>query len=302
MNKKKRELEQNELADVLGQRLEQIKPHLPRIGMIIGALALGVIAVAYWFNSRQSLEEIRWREYFFSNNQATYIGDPRGLDKVAEMFPNSQAGQLALLGSADFNYVMGATSLVRDQEEFQNRLESAAAQYEQIIASTARVDPMIKRRATYALAYTYEALGRFPQSEKYYRQIVDEAPDSPIAQLAEKGLQRVTDQSLTSIYTAFQDWKPAETAPGDDPLLPKAPNISFPTDEELTGLPQATDADDDPAPQPGDLEVDGSETSPPKKAPESSGDNSDAAKDSAETKQGKSSQDDQPGQEAESDG
>ena len=50
MNQKKRELEQNELADALGSKLDDLKPHLPKIAMFSAIGVLGIIAVAFFFN------------------------------------------------------------------------------------------------------------------------------------------------------------------------------------------------------------------------------------------------------------
>ena len=236
MNKKKRELQQNELADALGQRIEKLKPHMPRILMIGGTILLAVVAVAWWISSRQMLQETRWREYFFSANQANFFGDVRGLEKVAEMFPDTQPGQLALLSAADVNYNVGASGIIRNRQQFRDKLKSAAEQYEQVVESSANVDPFIKRRASYALAYTYEALGRFDDAADLYRQLAEQAPDAPIAELANKGLKRVTGSGASSIYVAFNQWEPADIAPGSDPLLPQQPNISFPTEAEINAV------------------------------------------------------------------
>ena len=79
MNKKKRELEQNELADALGTKIEELAPILPKIGMYCGVFILLIIAVAFWINTKQNAKAEQWREYFVSSR----INDPRAMQTVA---------------------------------------------------------------------------------------------------------------------------------------------------------------------------------------------------------------------------
>ena len=224
MNKKKRELEKNELADVMTTQMEKLKPHMTKIVLIGCALIVAILGVAFLINTNRQIAESQWQDYFTSARFA----DPRAMDIVAEQYPNTTPGQFALIYSADATAMDASNSLVNNRQTYTDKLKNAAEKYEQIVESANDVEPFARLRATYALAYTYESLGRFQRAEKMYQQIIDEAADTPEAKLAEEGLARVTDESLTSIYAAFEAWEPPpSTAPGERSGLPPRPDISF---------------------------------------------------------------------------
>ena len=226
MNKKKRELEQNELADALGSKIEEIKPHIPKIAMFTGVAILAIIAVAFWLNVRKGVKEDQWREYFVSSR----FSDSRGMKTVAEIFPDTTVGTLALINAADSDYANGSVNIVRNRENYNSQLKQAIENYELALQSK-KVDKFARARATYALGYSYEAIGRFDDARKMYEEVVEQLPETPESELANKALSRVNDARLTAIYTAFKEWAPpAETAPDAGSMLPSRPDISMPSE------------------------------------------------------------------------
>ncbi len=254
MNKKKRELEKNELADAVTAHLENLKPHMTRIILIGCAVILGILAVAFWINSSRTIRESRWREYFTSSRFA----DPRAMDTVAELYPNTTPGHFALIGAADADSIEAFSNLASSREAYNEKLKKAAERYEQIVESTSEVNPFARLRATYALAYTYESLGRFKRAEKLYQQIIDDAGETPEGELAASALVRITNPKMTAIYTAFEAWEPPpSTAPGRPGGLPPRPDISFGEEAESTAADDATPDDAaSPDDQPADDETD----------------------------------------------
>ena len=232
MNKKKQELEQNELVDSLETWLETIKPHLSKIAMFTIVGVLGIIAIAFWFNTRKAITESQWREYFVSSR----FPDARGMKTVAEMYPNTTVGNLALINSGDADAALGSRNIMLDKDDYGAKLRKAAEEYEKVLESSS-VSEFAKMRATYALGYSYESLGRFEDAQEMYQAVIDSYPDTAESELAAKSLTRINDPALTAIHAAFREWVPDSTdvAPGaqggfgTDSGLPPRPNISLPT-------------------------------------------------------------------------
>jgi tetratricopeptide (TPR) repeat protein len=231
MNKKKRELEQNELADALSTRLDRLRPHIPKIAMFSAVAILAIIAIAFYLNTRRAVSESQWREFFVSSRFA----DSRGMKTVAEIFPDTTVGNLALINAADSDYANGSVNIVRNRENYKNQVKQAVENYELVLQS-ANVDEFARLRATFALGYTYESLGRFDDARPLYEELLDQYPDTPEGELARKALERISDDRVRAIYAAFQQWAPPEeTAPGDfqtGSSLPARPDISMPREME----------------------------------------------------------------------
>ncbi len=224
MNKKKRELEQNELADAIDSYYETIKPYMSQVVLITVAVVLGVVAIAFWVSTNRSINEGQWEEFLDS----TRFSDVRGMDEVAKIYPETPAGQFALIRAADYDYLRGAGNLVRDRDDYKDKVRKAIERYKKLTGDEFTVDPFLKRRATYALAHSYETLGEFDKAREYYQILVDSAPDASITILARNGLERLADPSLVAIFEQFKTWQPELTGPDSGPLLPDRPNISFP--------------------------------------------------------------------------
>jgi tetratricopeptide (TPR) repeat protein len=270
MSQKKRELEQNELADVLGTNLERIKPWMPRIILITSAIVLGILAVAVWNWSYRSANEGQWEEYLDS----TRFADIRAMDEVARIFPDTTAGQLALIRAADYDFTRGSLSMISDRDEFQDKVRKAIERYEKLVSGEHKVDTLLQRRAMYALGHCYETLGNFDKAREYYGRLVEEAPNEPVAKLAREGLDRLADPAIVAIYEQFRSWQPETTAPGGGPLLPPRPNLD---------VPAAPDASP-PAPVPQDGE-DGAENPAPPESGEAPQDTAEAPQETGEAPQ-----------------
>ena len=268
MNKKKRELEQNELAGALDTYLENLKPYRSQIVLVTVAVVLGVIAIAFWVSTQRSINETRWEDFLNS----TRFSDLRGMDEVAKIYPETSAGQFALMRAADYDFVRGANNLVRDRDDFQDKVRKAIERYKQLVGDEFDVDPFLKRRATFALAHSYESLGEFEKARELYQSLIDNAPDATITILARRGIERLNDASVTAIFTKFKQWQPELTGPDSDPLLPRRPNISFPGSEPASESPAA-----DPAPD----STGDNDTNPDDEA--SSGDETSSADDDSAT-------------------
>lgn len=246
MNKKKHELQQNELADAIDQYYEKIKPYISQIILIAVAVSLAFIAVVFWIASSRSINAGQWEEFLDS----TRFSDVRGMDEVAKIYPEAPAGQYALIRAADYDYMRGVSSLVGDRDDYKDKVRKAIDRYKTLTSDEYDVSPFLKRRATFALAHSYESLGDFENARKKYQELLDNAPDAPITILAQKGIDRLADPAVVGIFEKFKQWQPELTGPDQGPLLPTRPNISFPSDlpddlgDDSAEAPESNPADD----------------------------------------------------------
>ena len=155
------------------------------------------------------------------------------MQTVAEYFPNSTVGTLALINAGDADYASGSQNVIQNRENYINQVKQSIENYE-LALQNANADKFERARATYALGYSFEAIGRFDDAKKMYTEIVQQMPETPEGELAEKALKRVDNPKLTAIFAAYNNWvPPTESAPGETgAMLPVAPDITLPTTEE----------------------------------------------------------------------
>ncbi len=264
MNKKKRELEQNELADALGSKIEEWTPYLPKVALFTGLAILLIIAGAFWINTRERANADQWREYFVSSR----FTDSRGMKTVAEFFPNTTVGTLALISAADADYANGSRNIISNRENYNSQVKLAIDNYELALGNS-NADKFERARATYALGYSLEAIGRFDEARKMYKEVIEQLPETPESELSGKALKRVDNPQITSIYAAFTAWAPSdESAPGESgALLPVRPDITLPSEADETAgdaeATPATDAETTPATDAETAPATDAETAPP---------------------------------------
>lgn len=236
MSQKKHELLQNELVDAIETNYDKIKPHMSKIVLVSTAIVLGVLAIVLWNYTQRMTAENQWADFLYS----TQLAEIRGMEDVAKTFPDTAAGQYALIRVADYDYNRGAANIVSNRDDFTDKVKKAIERYD-ALASRAKVDPFVKRRAVFGLGHSYESLGEFEKARQNYQQLIDSAPDDPITILARKGIKRLDADGVVGIYEKFSQWQPPAVAPEANPLVPKQPNISFPSAA-------STDPASDPAP------------------------------------------------------
>jgi tetratricopeptide (TPR) repeat protein len=224
MSQKKQELVHNELAGTIESHFEKVKPYLSQIILLTTAVILGVLAVAVWMYTRHAASEGQWEDFLYS----TQLAEIRGMEDVAKTYPDTPAGQFALIRVADYDFNRGASNIITDRDDFKDKVRKAIERYE-TLADGPKVDPFIKRRAVFALGHSYESIGEFDRAREYYQQLIENAPEDPITVLARKGVKRLGNATIVGIYEKFKTWAPPETAPESNPLVPSRPDISFPS-------------------------------------------------------------------------
>ncbi len=241
MNQKKRELEQNELASVLEEKLEALRPHAFLIGAIIVAV-LGIIVLSvYLIASRRAIEGSRWQEFFLASSaQPQTLPDARLLENMANDNQGTVVAAIALIKAADVDMLNSLGRSTDNEDELLALLRRAKKNYGSVVDSDTQLHPFWKRRALHGLAYACETLGELDEAKQHYQRLVDEAKDTPIFSLAKSGLKRVSNPSAIAVVAAFEHWKPASEAPGPTGL-PERPRIDFSIDSQPFGFDFSTE-------------------------------------------------------------
>jgi hypothetical protein len=228
---KRHELQQNELADWLGEQIEAAKPY----GWTIAFVAVGLLVAAflgiYLMNAGNPASSAAWSQYFAAFNDR----EPAvALKELAEQQPTSPAALWALQSVGDINLSQGSIQLFSDREEAKKMLEKAEAAYKEVESKA--TDTMLKARSRLGLAKLYETTNRPAEAKELYEQVVASEKDSAIGKAAAAGVQRLSDPRDVALLAWFAEQKPRKPAPfpGSGGLpglpndLPERPDLSLP--------------------------------------------------------------------------
>jgi len=228
---KRHELEQNELADWLGEQIEAAKPYAPTIGIALVGGILVILLVIYLVSSGGTASARAWSSYFMAFNQR----EPEvTLETFAKDMPNTPASLWAVQAVGDIHLSRGAMQLFSDREEAKKSLDKAEASLLQVEKEAQ--DKMLKTRARLSLGKLYETLCKPDDAKKYYEMAVADEGDSAIGKLAKRAVERLSDPRDVELLAWFAEQKPRRPVPGFGPGglpglpndLPERPDFSLP--------------------------------------------------------------------------
>jgi len=227
-SERRHELQQNYLADYLGQWINRLEPYAKSIGIGIAALVVALIGFGFYRSSQLGARSDATLELL----QNASDSDPEALASVGQRYAGTTAGALAKLYQGDALLASGIAGLFEDREEAEGRLADASKLYEEIRG--AGNDPLIRSRANLGLARAYESLGQVDQALSAYNRLVEINESEAIVKLAQQRIAQLkspmTEEFL--VWFAKQDFRPAAPAippgfPGAD-SLPDIPNFDLP--------------------------------------------------------------------------
>lgn len=197
--------------------LEAVKPHLTTIGLVVVAVFLGTVVVAFMIRNRAEANAAPWQQL---HNAMTYrSADVSGLQQVASNNPDSKAGSWALQFAGDEQMQSGLQMLGSDRDGGLALIRKAKESYQAIVDAPANAkSTMLQRRSQYSLAYANESLGEFETAKVLYQELVDAAPESAFAAPATRGINRCSDPAYAELFAKFESYEEPEIAPG--PALP----------------------------------------------------------------------------------
>jgi hypothetical protein len=205
---RRHELQTNTLAEMLGGGVEASKPYVTvALGVIV---ALAVLVGAYFVLSSRSQgeEEQGWNQYF----QAVALGDREELAAVARSYADSEVGYWASLQLGDRHLNEGVNQLFSDRPKANEELKDAEDSY---IEAAKSDDALIRQRAQFGLARTYEAQFELDDARKTYEALVQEYPKGLFVESAKRRIDELSEKSTKRFYDWFADQKvkpPAEAS------------------------------------------------------------------------------------------
>ncbi|HEX4148207.1 MAG TPA: hypothetical protein VHY20_04430 [Pirellulales bacterium] len=224
---RRHELQQNELADWLAEKVVQAKEHAG----VIWATVLGVVVLVSvgMYMSRRSANQtaVAWEEFF----NASSSGNADQLRRLADAAPDSEAGKWARLGLADQSLQQGIDQLFQDPTAARKSLIGAVESYRWVREHGG--DKLLEERAALGLAKAYESQDKLPEARQEYEKLLKAWPDSVFASEAKHRLQDLDKKSTREFYDWFaqREVRSLDNEPGVPGLKPKFDASNLPPDE-----------------------------------------------------------------------
>jgi hypothetical protein len=237
---RRHELQTNELADWLGERLDMLRPHATAIALGAFIVVVLIFGGAWYFKTENTAAAKDWGDYFSAFNQR----EPSvALEKLAKERSGTSTAMWAMQAVGDMNLAQGSTMLFSDRAEAQKLLQKAEATYKLVEAGA--TDPTLKSRAQIGLGKVYESLCQPEKAGEYYEKVATALKDTAIGKTAAEDAQRMKDErqvALLAWFAAQQPKKPAPipgpggATPGLPSDLPERPDIGLPSGLGLGNL------------------------------------------------------------------
>ena len=229
---KRHELQQNELADWLGEHIESAKPYAGTIAFVAIGLLAALGLWIYLSSAGNPASAAAWSDYASAFNDR----EPAvALAQLAEERPGTPAALWALQSVGDINLSQGSLQLFSDREEAKRMLARSEDAYKKVEAA-ATADAMLRARARLGLAKLYETTNRPQEAKEMFELVVKEQKDSAIGKAAAEGVKRLSDPRNVELLAWFDKQKPRKPAPfpgaggmpGLPNDLPERPDLSLP--------------------------------------------------------------------------
>jgi len=213
-------LEQNVLADWLGNAIEKSKPFLTPV-LVAAAIAVVVFVIASWWMRRgaESAGAAWAKLYAAISGPAT----PASLEAIAEQYAGTNVAHWATMTASDIRLQEGCRGLfASDRASAIQELRRAVDGCTRIL--NASTQPALRERALFCRARAYESLAAARQSEALSNAIADykellgneEWAEGPLGTLARHSLENLGNPEFTKFLDQFAAYeaKPRGTAPG----------------------------------------------------------------------------------------
>jgi hypothetical protein len=232
----------NELAQWLGEHIEEWKPHFPMIGVVAAAILVGTVVYLTFFSGDDNSSAPAWNAYY------TAFGEPKvedALKSVADKQRGTLAARWALLAVADQQLRQATQELVQNPKDAKTKLKSVEAGLKEAEAGAS--DKALLTRVHTSLAKASESAGKIDEARKYYELVAKtDDPDGTFGKAAAKALKRLEKGSDVPELIAWLNTQELETRPkaSGNPFdmmgqrrepLPERPDLSIPGEMKLDG-------------------------------------------------------------------
>ncbi len=230
--------------DPLAKWIPYVKPLLIGVGVVL----LGILGYGLWNSRRESRVSTQWDEFNRAFYESLGSGSPDGLTDVSERFANTRAGVTASQVAGDMYAERGLGQWLTDREAAKKDLERARDRYRAIIDSNLPKDDLLFQQAKYSLAYVTETLADPAMANELYRELIQNHPESPFRDLAERGQMRCNLAKEADFFAEFDAYNFDVVGPAPGEALPDVPDIRLtqpgdagPAEGAPDGSPSPTD-------------------------------------------------------------
>lgn len=226
------ELEENDLAKWLEDKIEQIKPRLPAVGVGIVAVIAALVGLTGWKASTAQAEAGRWRQ--FSNAIEKLTPDLNMLKGAAEANPGTPVAEWSEVTWADGKLFQASTGYFRNRETADTNLDEAVGAYKKLLAAK---DRDVAARANFQLARAYEMQGELEEAIKQYGRVTGAFEEVAQARAEELASPKVAAsyEWITATKTASAT-SAIDSLLGSDELTPDDIDVPEDSDAELQAL------------------------------------------------------------------
>ena len=233
-SERRHELQQNELADWIGEHIEAVKPYATQISLAVAGVAVAVLLGFWLLRGDTAVSAGNWSNYFSALNQPRER--EKFLEEVNTKSPGTPAALWAKMSIGDSSAEEGSRAMFTDRVEAQRLLKKAAEAYKDVEARSS--DPNLKGRARLGLGKVYESLCSPAEAVKYYELAAEGLKGTAIGKLAAADAARLKKPDQVAMLAWFVDQTPKRPAPfpgmgggipGMPNDLPARPDLSVPS-------------------------------------------------------------------------
>jgi hypothetical protein len=234
---RRHELQDNELANWIGQYVESVKPYSKTILAIVLLAVAAAIAGGFVIRDQSVRAQLGWNDFY----QAFGQRNSEALEDVATQHAGTEAAIWATQAEADLQLAEGVRALFMSREQAGELLESAKQRYK-TVADSPLANRLLKERAWFGLGRAHESLSELDDAIGYYERLAKSSPDSALGKESQRRMEMLQDPEVEKWYNWFAHEKPRPPAipgmpglpgnpdlPGDLLNLPDRPDISLPT-------------------------------------------------------------------------
>lgn len=251
------EIEHNELADWLAERIELLKPHATAITLGIVAVLVILLGSIYYYSTKNQASAGQWATYFDAFNQRPGV-EEKELEQILADQPGSVVAMWAAQSLGVMNLENGSRLMFSNRTLAKDHLEKAEGYFKRV--ESGAQDEMLVARARLGLGKVQESLAQPKAALKYYEEVAAAHKGKAIGIAAERAAARMRNSRNVELLAWFAKQEPREPVgmPGSSGIpglpndLPERPDISVP-DLGLDGIGTGDLAPPEPdLPKPGD--------------------------------------------------
>jgi hypothetical protein len=230
---RRHELATNDLADWIGDKVEELKPYSTAIWATVLAVTVLVFAAVYWSRKSEAKLEQGWDRYFQARTQESLDE----LRNVADADPKSPAGLWARSTLGDRRLAEGVNLLFENRADAQEALSEAVDAYEYVLKN-APAGSLLAERATFGLGEAFESQNELDKAREQYESLKSKWPGGAFSAEADRRLGDLERSTTKSFYDWFAKQEP-KRKPAAGALTPgKTPDFDFGKIEEHPFQPQ----------------------------------------------------------------